>query len=290
MGSNIKKSFIAKIIANYPLRETGERHNYLIQLKIEETVPTSPGEFFEIHLVGTENSDLNENMPLIGRPLSIGGAKYDQNTTIINLIYKIVGPCTKNLAKLVPGDSVRLAGPLGKGLFKVPDSIKRAFLIAGGVGLPPMLFLSKKLLETNIDEIYLLIGSGVKGELPLPEKLNPEFEHLGDSRINLRIATDDGSEGHRGFVTDLLQQELDKENPEDSIVYTCGPWIMMKKVAQISEEKNLPCQVSLEERMACGIGACQSCVVKMKNSPVPYKLCCKDGPVFNSKEIDWEIH
>jgi dihydroorotate dehydrogenase electron transfer subunit len=180
-------------------------------------------------------------------------------------------------------------------------------MVAGGVGLPPLLFLSKELLEKGVSSIHLFIGANTSDKLPLHpefkegrqicdderECLPKLFQVLADSRVTVRISTDDGSEGFRGFSPQLMEDHLKSVDEfEHSVIYTCGPWRMMARTAKIAEGFNIPCQACLEEMMGCGIGACQSCVTKIKSSGSSkgweYKLVCRDGPVFDAKDIIWE--
>ncbi len=314
MHHSSKNTFIANVIYNAPLRKRGYGYNYLMRFEIDGYVEIQPGHFLEINPIPkpitptvlennslevrnlSENSELTRNKPLISRPISVADVAYHKDKTIISIIYKVVGVWTEEMSKIAPDCKINIVGPLGGNTFSVMSDCSVAILVAGGVGLPPLLMLSKNLLtEKNCKRIYLLVGAGTADELPLPVDADgdvpEEFLHLKDSKITLMLATDDGSQGHKGFVTELAESVLNRCADENVVFYTCGPKIMMRKVAELAEKNGKPCYVSLEERMACGIGACQSCVVKLKSGDnggnTKYMLCCKVGPVFPGEMIDW---
>ena len=202
------------------------------------------------------------------RPLSIYSV--DRKTGMISFLYKVVGKGTDILANLSVGSLVKVLGPLGQGY---PLDIKDNFepvLVAGGTGVASIHFLAKSL--SNPGSLYY--GVRKKEELMC---LN-EFEKMG---WKINISTEDGSYGYKGFVTDLLAKQI-KQN---SVIYVCGPTPMMKKVADIAKDKNLSGFASLEQKMACGVGNCQGCAVKINNN---YKMACKDGPVFPISDISFE--
>ena len=202
------------------------------------------------------------------RPLSIYSV--DKNTGIVSFLYKVVGKGTDILANLPVGCLVKVLGPLGQGY---PLNIKDNFetvLVAGGTGIASIHFLASSLSKPG----NLYYGVRRKEELMC---LN-EFEKLG---WKINISTEDGSYGYKGFVTDLLAKQI-KQN---SIIYVCGPTPMMKKVAEIANDKNISGYASLEQKMACGVGNCQGCAVKINNSN---KMACKDGPVFSISDISFE--
>ncbi|MDD5423421.1 MAG: dihydroorotate dehydrogenase electron transfer subunit, partial [Candidatus Omnitrophica bacterium] len=175
------------------------------------------------------------------------------------------------------GEYLNVIGPLGNG-FDICGT-KPAILVAGGVGAAPLLALAEKLRAQNI-EVNVLIGASKKSHV-LCER---EFKKLG---CKVSVSTDDGSAGRKGFVTDLLSILLTTYNLSLTTIYACGPNAMLKEVARIAGKRGVPCQVSLEERMACGVGVCLGCPVKIKNSKFVYKMVCKDGPIFDAKEIAW---
>lgn len=213
-----------------------------------------PGQFVHIRI---EDSFL----PLLRRPFSI----HDVDGDIFAILYKIRGRGTFLLSKYRRGDQIDIIGPLGKG-FNIKKYDKIA-IVAGGMGVAPLYFLAKKL---KTKELTILLGAATEEELAYVG----EFSKLGE----LKITTEDGSLGTKGMVTDLLREIRDS-----NYIAACGPTPMLKVVKSFTTKHNIPCQLSLEERMACGIGICLSCAVKSANS---YKYVCKDGPVFWSSEID----
>ncbi|MHC4395192.1 MAG: dihydroorotate dehydrogenase electron transfer subunit [Planctomycetota bacterium] len=255
---------------------------------------TSPGQFAQLHLRDTalppkqlvpeELLDASQRDILLRRPFSFCDVTTKDDKTSVDILYCVLGPATLRMTTLSPGDSVSLIGPLGSG-FYVPKNKKFALLVAGGMGAPPLLHLAKLLTE-DYPHIKALAFVGAKTQ----EELLLDAEPAG-SKIEQCIATDDGSAGVKGLVTNLLEKWLSSRKPlaaEDMIIYSCGPEVMLAKVAKIAQNKNIDCQVSMERRMACGIGLCQSCAVECKaedSNETVYKLCCKDGPVFNSREI-----
>jgi dihydroorotate dehydrogenase electron transfer subunit len=234
---------------------------------------------------------------ILRRPFSFAEIIYERNKTFAELLYCVVGPATLRMTTLTSHDSVSIIGPLGNG-FQVPDNKKMALLVVGGMGVPPLQHLAQNLTNEypQIDAIAFA-GAKTREHLPFEGQLDEVSRELGfllhefaKYGIESIIATDDGSVGFKGLVTDCLIDWLDKTelNPKDIIIYACGPELMLARLAQISRERNIDCQVSMERRMACGIGLCQSCAVECRvgtSNETVYKLCCKDGPVFNAKEL-----
>ncbi len=207
-----------------------------------------PGQFC---MVSVPNSYLR-------RPLSI----YKSGKNTLSFLYKIVGKGTEVLASLRPGDYIKVLGPLGAS-YPYKDIGAIPVLVAGGTGIASVHFLASKLKNKGV----LFYGAKTKKELLCLS----EFRKLG---WKVFVATEDGSQGFKGFVTDLMKEKIKKDN----IVYTCGPTPMMKKVIETVKDFKLKGYASLEEKMACGIGNCQGCAVKIGDE---YKMVCKDGPVFS---------
>ena len=228
-----------------------------------------PGQFVEIKC-----SDGND--PLLRRPLGVH--KILKNG--IEMLYEVVGRGTELLSKKKPGDTIDIIGPLGNGftLPQIPNPESRIpILIAGGIGVAPLLVLAEKITEKK-KAPYIIIGAKTKPGI-LCEK---EFKDLG---CFVMVSTEDGSKGHKGYATDILKHLLKTINCQASAIYACGPHPMLKAVSQMARLVNVPCQVSLDERMACGVGVCLGCPVKVKTGG--YKMVCKDGPVFDAREIVW---
>ena len=202
------------------------------------------------------------------RPLSIYSV--DKKNGTVSFLYKIVGKGTDILAILPVGSKVKVLGPLGQGYpLDVKNNVEPV-LVAGGTGVASIHFLASSLSKPG----SLYYGVRKKEEL----MCLTEFEKKG---WKLNISTEDGSFGYKGFVTDLLAKQIQ----HNSVIYVCGPTPMMKKVSEIAKEKNIPGYASLEQKMACGVGNCQGCAVKIKNA---YKMACKDGPVFSISDILFE--
>jgi dihydroorotate dehydrogenase electron transfer subunit len=221
-----------------------------------------PGQFVQVGIPGV----------FLRRPLSVHGVNPKDKT--FELLYEVIGPGTRALSQLKINQELDVLGPLGSG-FKIESG--KAVLVAGGMGIAPLCFLAKEFLRKN-KAISVLIGAK-SSALVLCEEL---LKKLG---AQVSVATEDGSYGHKGLVTDLLFSQLTTHNSQlSSTIYSCGPCAMLKEVASLAKKKQVPCQISLEAYMACGIGACLGCAVETKSG---YKMACKDGPVFNSEEIIW---
>lgn len=213
--------------------------------------------------------------PLLRRPFSICGT---EEGGIVRILFKAVGRGTALLAARKEGESIPVLGPLGSG-FALLHTEKPVFLMAGGIGIAPVLFLFQYLKPHNYK---FLSGYRTSAEI-----INIDGAGIPDFKMD--IATDDGSEGFNGRVTNLLEDILDSGIEEPAVIYACGPLPMLKETARISLERNLGCQVSMETLMACGIGVCQGCAISLLSDikEAPYHRVCKEGPVFDSREIDW---
>jgi len=228
-----------------------------------------PGQFVYIRIEDTY-------YPLLRRPFSIHRVEGEA----IDILYQIVGLGTQILSQKRKGDSLNLIGPLGKG-FWINQAAKQHILIAGGVGVAPLVFLAqriRKMCTFSTDNTHLaFLGFKTKDKI----LCRKDFEELG---IDVKIATENGSYGYRGKVSELFEQFIGNSSLKSLSVYACGPVLMLKKLSQLSHMYLFPCQVSLEEKMGCGIGACRGCVVKGTSG---YLRVCQDGPVFNVDEISW---
>ncbi len=216
----------------------------------------------------------NDASKLLPRPISLCGI--DRKAGTLRLVYRVTGEHTgtEEFSRLQAGDTMKIMGPLGNG-FTVEKG-KKAFLIGGGIGVPPMLQLAKEMKDAG-ENFQIVMGYRDAGTFLLDE-----FKEQGESFV----ATEDGSVGTRGNVLDAI-----RENHLDAdVIYACGPTPMLRALKAYAEEQNMTCYVSMEERMACGIGACLACVCnstdKDAHSNVKNKRICKEGPVFNAKEVD----
>ena len=234
---------------------------------------------------------------LLRRPFSFAEVTAQGGKTLAELLYCVVGPATVRMMSLSDGDSLSVIGPLGRG-FQIPAEKKMVLLVGGGMGTPPLQHLAQVLTARGGGiEIIALAGAKTAEGLPYEGRLDeisrelgfylPEFAKYG---VQSLVATDDGSAGYHGLVTDCLCEWLEQSGRAcgDLIICACGPQAMLARTAQIAIEKNIDCQVSMEQRMACGIGLCQSCAVECKvpgSNETLYKMCCEHGPVFDAKEV-----
>ena len=247
----MKQIFETEILTNFEVAEK------IFRLEVdlpELAVLAKPGQFVEIKL---------SNEFTLRRPFGVASTK----DGIIKMFYRVVGKGTKFLSEKKVGDRLNILGTLGNGFNTEIEG--KVLLVGGGMGLAPLLSAAEK-----IDDVEVLIGGKNRAEAVFWYR---EFRPLVK---NFYVTTDDGSLGRKGFVTDLLSSVLQTE--EYSAVYTCGPEIMMRGVAFEAMARDLICEVSFERRMACGLGACLSCSIDTANGR---KKVCKDGPVFDAKEI-----
>ena len=200
------------------------------------------------------------------RPISIADAKDGQ----VRICYEVRGEGTKWLSELKKGDKIDIMGPLGKG-FDVSDLSKKVLLAGGGIGIYP-LYPVAKIYGANA---HVALGFRTKSAV----NFESEFKNTG---CDIKIATDDGTYGKKGFAVELVKEILD--NNKIDLIMTCGPKIMMRGIYSEAEKRGIRCQVSMEERMACGIGACLVCVCKINGAN---ERVCVDGPVFEGSEVDW---
>jgi dihydroorotate dehydrogenase electron transfer subunit len=226
-----------------------------------------PGQFVMLRV--SDNLD-----PLLARPFGISAVIQKRS---IELYYQVIGRGTGLLTAARPGSTLVLHGPLGNG-FPVPEKGTVPLLVAGGSGFPPLLFFASRYGKRAV----LFAGSRDKECLP-PAAAMKDFR----SRVHaVRYATEDGSRGTCGFVTDALAGYLEREaGAGTSVIYACGPRAMLAAVAGLAARHAVPCYVSMEERMACGLGVCMGCSIAIKAGG--YKRACKEGPVFDSRDIAW---
>lgn len=295
--------------------------HYLLRLGFEHFPPTRPGQFVQVQCRPPEPHDLPhetdwpEGRPphltqadlvrpeaLLRRPFSLAGrSTTEDGSTVLELIYRVVGGGTAWLAEVLAGAELSVLGPLGNS-FTVHADKPAAALVAGGVGIPPMIYLAETLTAAGK---AVKAFCGVRSEHLLPLKLTGEAEvsPLGEPAlcamefathgVATAIATDDGSIGWKGFAPETFARWLDaQENPAANLaVYSCGPEAMMRSVGRMCSERNITCQLALERHMGCGMGTCQSCVFKMRADNEQgwvYKLVCTDGPVFNAADVLWD--
>lgn len=254
----MKTTVLAEILSNKAISE----NIFDMVVKAPELAKmTNAGQFAELFT--------NSKALLLPRPISICESEEKEGT--LRFVYQAVGKGTDLFSKLENGDKIRILGTCGNGYTLGKDN-EHHILVGGGIGVPPLLELAKRLKGKKTVILGFRSGSF----------LASEFDKYADE---VHIATDDGSVGFKGNVVQLMESL----NIKGDMIYSCGPKIMLKFLSMYAEKNNIACQVSMEERMACGIGACVGCVVKIKdNDGWTYKKVCKDGPVFDSREVIWE--
>jgi dihydroorotate dehydrogenase electron transfer subunit len=227
-----------------------------------------PGQF--VHVLIKEK----DQKPLLRRPFAVHNVK-DKET--LYLLYKIRGVGTKALSSMKKDDTLDIIGPLGNG-FDAPGGNKKALVVGGGIGIAPLLFLIKELIERG-RQVTTFIGADCEDNL----LLGSEIDKLNSEVI---ITTEDGSSGKQAKVTDVLADYLGRNKEERKAeIFASGPKEMLRVIAKLAQKHHLASQVSLDEIIACGVGACLGCAVKTRNG---YKLVCKDGPVFKTSDLLWE--
>ena len=271
-----------QVLAHYQF----EADQYIITLESKEIADsTRPGQFVHLSVSG---------MLAMRRPISVMSVDTDNGT--FDLLYKIVGEGTKQLADRKIGDVLSVIGPIGNG-FELTDR-KIPLLIGGGVGMPPMIAIAQKIKDNAYYNPYVILGS----EVPFPFEASQSslsgfnsskfytMPLLEEWRVPCGLSSLQDYEGvYKGYVTDLAREYLDSLSSSDLKeveVFTCGPNPMLEAVSKLSNEYNLPCQASLEEYMACAVGGCAGCVVEVatENGPA-MKRVCVDGPVFDAKTV-----
>lgn len=235
-----------------------------------------PGQFVNLHVPG-------DGSHILRIPLSFSAA--DKNNETLELVYATVGEGTLRLAAMKPGEASTLVGPCGNG-WHLPGKEGRALLVAGGVGLPPVVACARMLAKANVG-FDAIVGAqtAAKHVECLLDCLRGLSQADGcDCQRKVIVTTDDGTRGIRGFTTTAMEDLL-AENAYAQ-VYACGPNAMMAGVARLAAIRDMDCQVSLERMMGCGFGACSCCNVELVNGG--YALCCQDGPVFDTWEVAWQ--
>ena len=289
MSDNIPKFDLkTKILSNIEVAESHFRMEFACP---EISSIARPGQF--IHLLIDQRHDL-----LLRRPFTIYRAK----NSSIEILFQVIGRGTHLLSQKRPGDEVRVMGPLGNSFF-IPDELGIAILVGGGIGIASLMMLAEE-LERKGKRSLGLIGAQNYSRIFCVD----EFQSVG---VEVHVSTDDGSCGYHGLVTELLRQILLnyasritfhvgfdtlRTQPKShfthhaSRIYACGPDGMLKSVAQIATEFHIPAQLALENRMACGVGACLGCVLKLKSpdGESEYKRVCIEGPIFDAQEIVWD--
>jgi len=264
----------AKITNSYALTEDILRLTILAPDIAQQAMP---GQFVMVRTA-------NEHDPLLRRPFSIHDVNPDGT---FQLLFKIIGKGTRLLAGKKSNEEIDLVGPLGRGFAVVPQ--KKHILLGGGMGIAPLLFLARY-ITTKMPDANLLVLLGARSA----NEIGPLADEFRQVSKSVSFATDNGSVGYHGFVTDLFEQGLATGKiGKGCMVYSCGPHPMLTKAVAICKKADLQCQVSLETMMACGISACLGCAIKKRHTGNEitgrtYLHVCKHGPVFDAGEVAWE--
>ncbi len=307
--------FMATVVGNSQVCD----EHYRLILRLKEFPPTGAARFIQIQCRFDQpiesggvvegwpqgpprvtQPELVSRQPLLRRPFSLGGRRDADDGVKLEILYRVVGAGTSWLTGVKVDDQISVIGPLGNG-FSLRESMSTAAVIGGGVGIPPMIYLAEELRRTG-RKATAFCGARTADLLPLTITSSTEVDPGGKPtfctaefaavQTPTAISTDDGSLGARGFVSEIFERWLDEQTvpPSEIGVYSCGPEPMMRIVADICLARDIECQLALERHMACGMGTCQSCVVKIRDDSEQgwsYKLCCTDGPVFDATEIIW---
>ena len=230
---------------------------------------TAAGQFVMLRLAGRDD-------PLLGRAFAV--YDLDEQAGTVDIVYIVVGKMTGILAESPVGTRLTVWGPLGNGFSAFGQD--HVVLVCGGVGITPML-LTAKAAKAAGKKVTLCYGARNEGAFVPVEA----FEALG---VDVRFATEDGSRGRKGFVTDVMAEVLE-EVKTDSVVASCGPEPMLAAVAELTEKRDVPCYVSLENTMSCGVGICFGCVCKTRDAAgkTDYRRTCVEGPVFDARKVVW---
>ncbi|OGP68302.1 MAG: hypothetical protein A2W27_11275 [Deltaproteobacteria bacterium RBG_16_44_11] len=237
-----------------------------------------PGQFVMIRISGLSD-------PFLARPFSIYSFTREKNSCAVELLYRVVGKGTQILAGLIKGSQVEIHGPLGGG-FEIDVAIQNIVFIAGGMGVAPLSLLTEHLCKRAcFSQASMTFYLGAKSAANIVG-----LDKLKKLCYKINVCTDDGSMGDKSLVTQAFQKDMKKYLPENTIIYACGPKPMLKSLEKMLRGKKFNAQVSLEERIACGVGACLGCAVAIKEQKnnFAYKRVCADGPVFNLREVIWE--
>ncbi len=313
--ARLRGAFIAEVLANEPLC----RDHWRMVLTLPQFPTTRAGQFVNLQcrplddLLGARQVDwpaggtprftqpeLTDRETMLRRPFSLAGRRDCDGKVELDVIYRTVGVGTHWMSELKPASSISILGPLGNG-FRILPGKPSAVLVGGGVGIPPMLYLAEALTaggkniaaflgarSAELFPLHLLTGGHVSPEGSPAECV----AELAEWSVPTAVATDDGSLGFTGLVSEPFERWLDagKLGADDVVVYSCGPEPMMQAVGDICIERGIECFLAMERHMACGMGTCQSCIVKIRDDSEQgwsFKLCCTDGPVFSAGDVIW---
>src|SRR5512136_234884 len=268
-----REDMTATILAN---AEVAPEH-YLMKLSVSGAFRDArPGQFVMLRPAG-------RGFPFLGRPLGIYSLAEYGNGARIEVLYRAAGKGTKVISTLCEGDRMEILGPLGN-RFELKPAMRTAVLVAGGIGIAPLVFLAEKLRrEAPPERLKMVLYIGAKCSEGLLG-----IDRMKSFGAEIRVSTDDGSAGYEGPVTDLFREDLLSFNATKTEVFVCGPNPMLKRIGEIITDHPVTCQVLMEERMACGMGACLGCTIEVRTpTGVEYRQVCADGPVFDLRSIVW---
>ena len=253
--------------------------HYVIRLKSPQISRTAlPGQFVQMLVSGLQE-------PLLPRPFSF----LDVKGSTLDILYQVVGSGTEMLSHKKKGESLVLLGPLGNGwnTRRLSPVSSNLILVGGGVGIPPLYHLAKDLYARHGKKVKKNITVFLGGRDKKLLHCEKDFKKMG---VEVRLSTDDGSKGHKGLVTEILDEYLERSTAPSATIFTCGPTPMLKAVSILSEKYDVDCQVSVEEPMPCGFGVCLGCAIKVKlpDHQYRYAMSCTEGPVFEAKDIVWD--
>ncbi len=249
-------------VTNAPVAETLELENQIFLLKIfspEIASIIKPGQFLNIRVSASY-------FPLLRRPFSVCDVEDDH----FSIMFNIYGEGTKLLARKHPGEMIDVLGPLGRG-FNISDDYDTAVIAAGGLGAAPFPYLIRMIPQGK--EIITFVGGRTHADL------------IRYGLVNINLSTDDGSEGFKGTVVELLSSKLPEFREKKIKIFGCGPNAMLRSLKEVAVSNDINCEVSTECAMACGFGICQGCPIEATDQKEKYLLVCKDGPVFNVKDV-----
>jgi len=270
-----KDIYIGEIVSNAEI----QKELFLMKVKLGNAFDDPlPGQFVMIRIAGL-------NDPFLSRPISIYSFSRGKYFCTMELLYRVVGKGTQILAGLIKSSQVEINGPLGSS-FKMSADKKQIIFIAGGIGIAPLSLLAEQLCRkssSSKQSMSFYLGAQTANAIVGLDKIKKLC-------YQIQICTDDGSMGRNGLVTDAFQKDMKKYSTADTMIYTCGPKAMVRTLSKILHGSKFQCQASLEERMACGTGACMGCAVAIKDDKgiLTYKRVCADGPVFDIRQIVWE--
>lgn len=273
--------------------------HFLLTLRSQVFPTACPGQFVQIQCgspAGIPEQDCRfdpTRVPIVRRPFSLGGWRENNGASEIEILFRVLGPGTAWMSQRRENDEVSVLGPLGKPFSIVRDT-DLSLLVGGGTGLPPMMWLARELSKAGL-KTTAICGARSESLLPMTicdrKTMPASVAEFGSTPVV--ITTDDGSLGIHGTVLKGIEEAVRLGGqPRRVVMYSCGPEGMLRAISELAKAKGYECQVCMERMMACGMGTCQSCVVKTKDEQTErgwrYQLCCTDGPVFDSRVILWK--